>query len=235
MIVKYGMFTSYFDEHEKDSYIRALRDNFTRTLCLIGIKSLEIERITANGVTKGAIKSIEFHENATDGIKTYAELLIGHLCDGFSTIGIARISIQYTDEEAASYGRMWHETTDEAIDRKSAEDLMIRTQEADISRLEEEGRRNRLSEQRPSNNSDSSISQLYMSVADMLPVEGRDYRLNPSPNGNGGIHMEPEAYTQIGKIWLEYLADALPKYAELNKDERNKMLEKTGATDEDKS
>ena len=70
------------------------------------------------------------------------------------------------------------------------------------------------------------LSTMYEGIAAMLPVEGRDYVLNPTPNGERGIHMEPEAYTEIGKIWLEYLAKALPQYARLTKEDREAFLEK---------
>lgn len=243
MIVRYGMFPNALNEKEEDSYIRALRDNFTQTLCLVGIKKLELERLTANDISKGAIKNLEFHEFATEGIRTYAEMIIGHIIDGFSTLGIAKVEVQYTDDEAKSYKKMWQETTDDVIDKNAADEILSKTQEADILRMEEEDRKNALSngsthESTPglnnSKNYDNSLAQLYMSIADMLPVEGRDYKLNPSPNENGGIHMDPEAYTQIGKIWLDYLADALPKYASLTPAERNKMLE-AKAENEDKS
>lgn len=76
------------------------------------------------------------------------------------------------------------------------------------------------------------LSAMYEGIAAMLPVEGRDYTLNPSPNGMGGVHLEPEAYTKIGKIWLEYLAEALPQYSSMTKDEREMFLEKRNYGDE---
>lgn len=55
----------------------------------------------------------------------------------------------------------------------------------------------------------SDFSAIYEVVADMLPLEGRDYRLNPVRRDGGAVGFEPVAMTKIGKIWLEYLSENL--------------------------
>ena len=70
----------------------------------------------------------------------------------------------------------------------------------------------------------STVSKIYEDIAQLLPVEGRDYILNASDNGNGGVHMEPVAYTIVGKLWLEYLSKTLPEYSSADEETKEKII-----------
>ena len=54
--------------------------------------------------------------------------------------------------------------------------------------------------------SDAKIQMVYEAIANMLPVEGRDYVLNAHVKEDGKVGFKPVAYSEIGKIWCEYLA-----------------------------
>ena len=57
------------------------------------------------------------------------------------------------------------------------------------------------------------ILTVYDLVAKLLPIEGRDYELNPSINERGSVSFNPEYHTEIGRIWVGYLAKMLPRLA----------------------
>ena len=72
---------------------------------------------------------------------------------------------------------------------------------------------------------ENRILTVYDLVAKLLPLEGRDYELNPYINARGGVSFDPAYHTEIGKIWIEYLSKTLPKLAKVPPLMRDQYIE----------
>lgn len=72
---------------------------------------------------------------------------------------------------------------------------------------------------------ENRILTVYDLVAKLLPLEGRDYELNPYINVRGGVSFDPAYHTEIGKIWIEYLSKTLPKLASVPPLMRDQYIE----------
>lgn len=229
MIVRYTLTDVVKDGDVMDKYLEQVRNNLSGLATLLGIKELEIGKIKVNSLEKNVPSKLEFQDEATSGINDYASTMLPYLCDGFSSIGVGKVSIEFDEGDKKWYGEMWKSTTDKKIDeaesKKILNDLYLKTTQDEASIDFEEAQRKEKAEDEFRNNIPVDTSFLYMCIADLMPLEGRDFALNPSDNGKGGVRLEPVAYTRIGKIWLEYLSDTLPQLSRAtNEEERNMII-----------
>jgi len=238
MLTNYKLFRESSNDHVEDEYVARLRTLYTGVAAMLGIKSIGLERLSANDITRAVVKDVEFHDGATDGIKIYAQMMLPFIGEAFSTIGVAKMSMEFNDDDKKMYENLWTATTEKAIDKRAADDALeyARRVAASPDKLisvdaPTSSDKPEVEEEQDSEgpivvnyNDDRKSFYIYEQIAELLPVEGRDYDLNPSENDKGGIHLEPVAYTKIGKIWLEYLREVLPEYSIANDAEKDAIL-----------
>lgn len=219
-----------------DEYTRTFRSAVLRMVGLLGIKYVESDIVDANALSRAVIKSIDFRDEAPDGIRDYASIIIPCLCDILASIGVSGAEVILDDEELSVCSKMWADTTDKAIDKAQTDNTVEDIDKyrkavsrnpisaVELSRVDESSKKSSDTDQPLKGLMAVKIDLLYDNVARLLPMEGRDYSLNPRAADTGGIHLDPVAYTKIGKIWLEYLKETLPLFSVADENGKEEIL-----------
>lgn len=220
---------------KEDRYMSELRSSVIRIICLLGVKSLEMDIIDANNLSRAVIKSIVFFDEATEGIRNYTALVLPGMCDILASIGISGVSVVLREDELEKISELWKETTDGAIDKIQADKViddirkyrkavdMAPASSVDFSGISSTDR-HKEKKDASDVSLDAKIDIMYANIAELLPIEGRDYALNPTKGKSGGVHLDPVAYTKIGRLWLEYLREVLPPFSVATESEKEEIL-----------
>lgn len=209
-----------------------LQSCVARLLAILGVKRICLAETEINGVKVYTAGDVEYFDGVEGTVVSLADALQKQLVDILAVIGVRCLEFELNDRERSDYTALWSgkavstirydeappsqapvdaERTDGeegmqklvdavgAMDAKDPESEDLVSKDPDmVSQDPEEERR-----------AASVIGAVYDAVADMLPLEGRDYALNPTVKDSGVVGFKPLAYTEIGKLWLDYLSKNL--------------------------
>ena len=193
-----------------------------RILRLVGVRGIGLVKTTVNDVDRYSVDSIEFFDGVpsmlSSTVKAYQDVLAGLM----ALAAVMRVSIELDGNETAESEKIWNGEDPRVY--RSDEKVEVIDEETEARAVELAARKREESEairRNPPSASDvvvgrvadeAKIQLVYEAVAEMLPVEGRDYLLNPSVKESGAVGFTPVALTAIGKIWLDYLSSNLGRY-----------------------
>ena len=226
MKVRYRLATGNSSTNEFSARMRGILGSVLR---LFGVKSILLAKTTLNGIERYTCSSIAMldgvPEDLSDAADAYRDTLAGIAAIG----GVVSAEIELTDREMERYAAVWRGSGGDmpygslpALDDQDLGIRLVNAAEEDAYKAARDGSHADVPEfsasaaesmDRVDGSSGSGrVVLVYEAVANMLPVEGRDYRLNPVEKQGGVVGFKPVAYTKIGKIWLEYLRENLGKY-----------------------
>lgn len=230
-----------------DDYARTLCASYVRAMVMVGINDIIVDRTTVGDVDKYTCGAYSHFDGVPDDILKYSGVVVGHIADLLSTLGIHRIRVSLSEPELAKYRIMWGDTKvissveitsrgDEA-DRVSTDSNDSTVSNAGWKEAgtgsqitkEEAERIRRLADEH------ADELMLYDRVAKLLPLEGRDYTLEFVHSDDGGIAVNPKAKNEIGAMWCRFLKNNLQKYALMTMDEMDAALDGSEAAIEDNS
>jgi hypothetical protein len=204
MTVKYKQ-REAAEKFRDNIFIDTLLRLYTDMLVYLGVKKISFEKHTDGGVEHILNSIFEVQQGIPVQVEKYAKKICAAFSIAFYSVGLNYVEIELSDREINDRQKEWNSAPD------MLDDTIVDKEQTRV--LYEQDRSER-------------VSVLYEIMADLLPLEGRDFVLNASDNDEGGVHMEPVAYTKVGKMWLEYLAEALPQYTKMSEEEREAFLEK---------
>lgn len=197
-----------------------VRNHFIQMLRYLGISKLEAVP-GQDGNDSGAFKtSVVYMDGVPDGVKRLTDGCEDMFYPFLKKIGASSIELVPSGLEMDECRRLW--SGESAPDRSGSVDAGFITVKDEARAIAPAEKRKNESEARTASVEKSEVAvpgdpdlmmrTVYESMAEMLPVEGRDYILNATAKDDGVVRFDPKALTAIGKIWLDYLAANLGEY-----------------------
>lgn len=173
----------------------------------LGVSGVDTVVEHADGADRCRVSRMEYFDDAPQAVRDMASRCLGFIADTMHVASLASVRIEMSGSEHSESLKLWdgesvtsdsHECTTFVVDDgKDVAAASVGSAAASSDSV------------RQHSPDDVKIMAVYEAVAEMLPVEGRDYRLNPAVKENGAVGFTPEAMTMVGKIWLDYLSDHL--------------------------
>ena len=212
------------EEAENTAFEYTARKTVGTLLATFGIKKLVIEKLTVNSLVRFKAQEVVFFDEAPEKVRVFADAFLPSLVDLAAATGLASIEMSLVDSDKQFYDKLW---SDESKGGEFVKYITSPSENKEEFVKDASSNLERSTSSEPDKNKDDDVLDVYVTddegmgfmgayydaLANLLPVEGRDFVLNPRfDKERGTIVSNPKAYTKIGVIWLNYVKEVLPEY-----------------------